>query len=157
VLHNLLQNALKFTLRGSTKVIISYDDQSMNLQGKVIDSGIGISPQKITSLFKLRIAPHKNENEHHDDFAASDHAKISRLNSDRENFGGQRTSGIGLGLYICRKLCQEYRGEITCESEVDCGTTITFTMRMPLPYNTHGSLRHYAASSVEVRLLQPRP
>jgi Histidine kinase-, DNA gyrase B-, and HSP90-like ATPase len=40
------------------------------------------------------------------------------------------TKGIGLGLYICRKLCLQYEGSISCKSKVGRGTTINFTMAM---------------------------
>lgn len=41
-----------------------------------------------------------------------------------------RTHGIGLGLYICRKLCAQYNGEIGVSSKENEGTTITFSLTM---------------------------
>lgn len=48
---------------------------------------------------------------------------------------GKRTRGIGLGLFICRKLCQQYKGSITCDSKEGQGTTIDFTMQMTQLYD----------------------
>ena len=37
--------------------------------------------------------------------------------------------GNGVGLSICRKICQQFGGSISVESEKDKGSTFTFTMK----------------------------
>ncbi len=71
-----MQNALKFTLEGSITVIIDYDSSTNYLIGKVKDSGVGISESDQSRLFKI----------------------FGKLGHTRETF----TSGIGLGLHICK-------------------------------------------------------
>ena len=52
VIINLLSNAIKFTSpRGLVKLIVEYDPQKECIVGKVADSGIGISDEKLEHLF----------------------------------------------------------------------------------------------------------
>jgi len=36
------------------------------------------------------------------------------------------TKGIGLGLHISKMICQQFGGDILCESEYGSGTNFTF-------------------------------
>jgi signal transduction histidine kinase len=70
----------------------------------VIDSGIGIKPEDIDKLFKL--------------FGFLD---ISiELN----------TKGIGLGLYICKRMVEIFGGKIEVKSEVGVGSTFTYEFQL---------------------------
>ena len=40
------------------------------------------------------------------------------------------TNGIGLGLHICQQITEVFGGKIWVESEVDKGTTFTFTLHI---------------------------
>jgi len=40
------------------------------------------------------------------------------------------TKGIGLGLYICKKIVEKFGGDITVESEVNVGTTFKFSIML---------------------------
>ena len=40
------------------------------------------------------------------------------------------TKGIGLGLYISKKICQAFGGDIFCESEWEKGTTFTILIAL---------------------------
>jgi signal transduction histidine kinase len=68
----------------------------------VSDSGVGISPKDQTRLFTK--------------FFRSESPAIRDM------------PGTGLGLCIVRHLVKAQGGEITVESQVDAGTTITFTL-----------------------------
>lgn|GEM_PF-5163090 len=104
ILLNLLGNAAKFTDQGLIKVaVVSAKDSDNNniLKISVSDSGIGISREKINSLF--------------DDFSQLD-------SSTSRKYGGS-----GLGLAISRRLANLMGGEIKCDSELGKGSTFSFT------------------------------
>jgi signal transduction histidine kinase len=102
---NLLSNACKFTEEGeiSLEVIRVNRDNSPWIIFKVTDSGIGISENKLRSIFS--------------EFTQAD-SSITR------KFGG-----TGLGLAISQRFCRMMGGNITVNSEVNKGST--FTVQLP--------------------------
>lgn len=105
VLNNLVGNALKFTERGSVKLIVGQSlqssDDSLVTEIAVCDTGIGISKDNQTRVFQK--------------FIQSD-ASISR-----------RYGGTGLGLSISLKLSQMMGGTIELESEEGQGSCFKFS------------------------------
>ncbi len=104
ILVNLINNAIKFTFRGNivTRVkVIALDDQNCELQFSVADQGIGISQDKLQSIFEV--------------FSQADV-------STTRKFGG-----TGLGLAISFKLVELMGGRIWVESEEYKGSTFYFT------------------------------
>lgn len=106
VLNNLLSNALKFTERGNVTILTSIIEQ--NEQWAVVeiiirDSGIGISEDRIRSIFEP--------------FVQAD-PTISR-----------KYGGTGLGLTICKNMIEMQNGELLVRSEEGKGSV--FTIRMP--------------------------
>jgi signal transduction histidine kinase len=106
VLSNLLQNAVKYTDRGSISVRISNSPGANAVMIEVQDTGMGISEQHLTSIFEPFMQVHKTSS---------------------ENSRG----GIGLGLSIVRKHLDQIRGTITVESELGKGSLF----RIVLPRN----------------------
>jgi signal transduction histidine kinase len=104
VVRNLVHNALKFTDAGSVSVHATTDAVRATLLITVADTGIGISPEGQRIIFDM--------------FRQVD-------GSDR-----RRHDGVGLGLYIVRRLTALLGGTITVESEVGRGTR--FQVRFPL-------------------------
>ncbi|MEZ9574139.1 ATP-binding protein [Vibrio sp. 10N.261.55.F4] len=105
VLTNLLSNAIKFTSKGTITTDISYTPMSMGrgkLECSVSDTGIGIEPEKLESIFE----PFTQED-----------GSITR------QFGG-----TGLGLAICRQLVDLMGGYITARSVKGEGSTFTFCL-----------------------------
>jgi len=100
ILINLVGNAIKFTMDGSVKVVVSYIDHT--LQFKVIDSGIGMTKRQLKRLFQP--------------FSQGDHT-VNR------EFGG-----TGLGLVISQRLVAMLGGDIGVESESGKGSTFTATI-----------------------------
>lgn len=103
VLINLLHNAIKFTRKGGVTLRIEWSNDILRCD--VIDTGIGIPPDRLANLFQ--------------GFTQAD-ASITR-----------RFGGTGLGLVISRELIRLMGGTLTVESESDHGTT--FTIRVPAP------------------------
>ncbi len=103
ILTNLVGNAIKFTERG--RVDVSFTHQNGEVHVKVEDTGIGMTPQQVESIF----AP----------FTQAD-ASISR-----------RFGGTGLGTTIARQLVEQMNGSIEVESTLGSGST--FHVLLPLP------------------------
>jgi signal transduction histidine kinase len=98
---NLLSNAAKFTKDGRIELRTHSDAQW--LEFAVTDSGIGLTPEQIGSLFQV--------------FNQAD-------NSTTRKYGG-----TGLGLAISRRFCRMLGGDIKVTSSP--GTGSTFTVRLP--------------------------
>ncbi len=106
VLTNLVGNAIKFTEHGEVVVAIERDTQSRDpgaLRFSVSDTGVGIAPEKLTSIFSP--------------FAQAD-------SSTTRKYGGS-----GLGLAIVERLVHLMGGQVWVESEVGKGSTFHFTAR----------------------------
>jgi len=101
VIANLLSNAIKFTLTGKKiELNISYDDKNQKLFVEVTDEGIGISKDKLDTIFQA--------------FTQAD-------NSTTRKYGG-----TGLGLTISYRLIQLLGGELKVESELNKGSRFYF-------------------------------
>lgn len=97
---NLLDNALKFTPVGGS-VTLSLSGNSRTVQMTVSDTGVGIAPGDIPSIYE----------------------RFFRADSSRS------TPGSGLGLSLVHAVVAFYRGEISCKSKLGEGTT--FAVRLP--------------------------
>lgn len=109
IVRNIVGNSIKFTERGHIEVhlnLLSETNKTAKLQLKIIDTGIGIAPDKLNSIF--------------DPFHQID------LSFTR------KYSGTGLGLAICKKLLQLMHGDISAKSTLGSGTTINCTLSLPL-------------------------
>lgn len=105
ILNNLLSNAQKFTHVGNVSVEIIETAQvnnSIELYFLVMDTGIGIKKEDFDKLFQS--------------FSQVD-ASITR-----------KYGGTGLGLNITRQFVEMMGGSISVESEVNKGTTFTFSI-----------------------------
>lgn len=109
VLMNLLSNAVKFTSSGGIDIALAgypSDDGKFLLQVSVADSGIGLSDNQISSLFRP--------------FTQADPSTTRR-------FGG-----TGLGLAICVQVLRLMGGEISVRSVEGEGATFTFVAPLRL-------------------------
>lgn len=103
ILMNLINNAIKFTANGHVTVIVklnSIEDQTATVFFEVKDSGIGISEDKLESIF--------------DSFSQGS-VEINK-----------KYGGSGLGLTIVKKLVEILGGRIQLDSVVDQGSSFTF-------------------------------
>lgn len=103
VLMNLLSNAFKFTREGSVTLKVEMDGGKIKFQ--VIDTGIGISPDK--------------------------HAKIFESFSQAETDTTRKFGGTGLGLTISKEIVALMGGELQVESEMGRGSAFHFSLTLP--------------------------
>lgn len=105
ILNNLISNAVKYNTEGG-EVTIRLEQQDTEAKIVIMDTGIGMSPEEVSQLFK--------------EFVRIKNVKTKDI------------TGSGLGLAIVRKLIELYRGDIDVESIPDRGST--FTVTLPLGY-----------------------
>jgi CheY-like chemotaxis protein len=105
VILNLVSNAVKFTNKGKITVaarLLDEDDEKVNIEFAVTDTGIGIADSKIDSIFE---------------------------NFQQASSGTSRLyGGTGLGLAIVKQLVEAQEGTILVESIVDVGSAFKFTL-----------------------------
>ncbi len=113
VIFNLIANAVKFTERGSVRLIISQQpgvfsagSEKVMLRADIIDTGIGIAPEKVALLFQ--------------DFTQADTSMTRRY------------GGTGLGLAISKRLIELMSGEIGVESTPGAGSTFWFSVPLEI-------------------------
>ena len=107
IIINLLGNALKFTLRGYVKLKVKFNSDSRLLHVSVRDTGQGIPDSELSNLF-------------------------TRFGVLRDSKGLNR-SGLGIGLTVCKTLCQALGGDIDIVSKLGIGTKFFFWL--PIEFN----------------------
>jgi signal transduction histidine kinase/CheY-like chemotaxis protein len=111
IVRNLIDNALKFTANGS--VTVSAAPQDNGLAISVTDTGVGISADVLPIIFE----PFRQG----------------------ESSMTRRFGGVGLGLYIVRRLLETLGGSVTVESEVGRGSTFRISVpSLTPPPSTRG-------------------
>jgi signal transduction histidine kinase len=105
ILHNLINNSLKYTKKGTITVFVYDDVTTKQLFVNVIDTGIGMSPETINELFQ----------------------KFNRA----KNANSTNINGTGLGLFVARAMARSMGGDITCSSAGDQKGS-TFVLTLPL-------------------------
>ncbi len=99
ILSNLVDNALKFTDRGTVRLEAKVHGEMMTVM--VSDTGVGIAADKLTTIFQPRL---------------------------RSEQAAQKQEGSGLGLSITKQLVELHGGTIRVESVVGQGTDFIFTL-----------------------------
>lgn len=105
IIMNLLTNAVKYTEKGTVKLIVSgrFTDGGFVLKVDVNDTGIGIAEENLPQLF----------------------TQFQRFDLQRN----RNIEGTGLGLSIVKRLCDLMSGTITARSVLGSGST--FTVELP--------------------------
>ncbi|MDD2464911.1 MAG: PAS domain S-box protein [Desulfobulbus sp.] len=122
ILLNLIGNAIKFTDKGSISLHINLEESLVpdqyQIHMSVIDTGIGIPPEKLSQVFNT--------------FEQVD------------NTFARQYGGTGLGLSICRQLVALMHGRIWTESRVNSGST--FHVLVPLQVGNIADIPEPAAA-----------
>jgi two-component system sensor histidine kinase ChiS len=102
VLHQLLDNAIKFTNKGGQVIVdVVYAKQLINV--KVSDNGIGIAPERLGELFEP--------------FHQLD-------SSDTRRYGG-----VGLGLALTHRILEAHGSTIQVKSKLGKGSQFEFHLK----------------------------
>lgn len=106
VLRNLTSNAIKYSFEnGNVTIKASKLDQYIVVS--VVDTGVGIQPERKNILFELE--------------------------NNSFTIGTSGEKGTGLGLRICKEFIHKLNGNIWVESEASKGTTINFSIPNVVP------------------------
>ena len=108
ILLNLISNAIKFTERGQVTVttqLVETTGTEPRLRFTVEDTGIGISPSRLSEIFDA----------------------FSRVHNEHPELR-DRFDGTGLGLNITKRLLDAISGEIGVQSELGRGSRFTVTL-----------------------------
>ncbi|APW42399.1 ATP-binding protein [Rhodoferax saidenbachensis] len=110
IVMNLAQNALRYTEAGTVLISCRRVDAGQNLRIEVWDSGIGISPEHQTEIFK----------------------EFYQVGNSARG----RAYGLGLGLNIVERSAQLLGHTVCIRSGLGCGTRISVTLPMAEPPDT---------------------
>ena len=104
MIQNLVSNAIKFTRKGEVRVKVEGRQvgQNAHLMFSVVDSGRGIQPDICDKIFERGVR------------------------------GGQKESGYGLGLFVCREIVESLGGKIGVEVLSAGGTRFWFKLKLPV-------------------------
>ncbi len=101
ILRNLISNAIKFSYPEG-KINISATEIGNHMHISVTDNGIGITPDRISAIFKID----------------------KRTNT----LGTENEQGTGLGLILCKEFVNRHKGDIWVKSIPGKGSTFTFSL-----------------------------
>ncbi len=104
ILQNLINNALKFTAKGTVLVSVRHHREAGYLAFKVADTGVGIPKELLPTIFEMF--------------------------QQQKGVVTEEARGVGLGLYIVKKFADLLRASLEVESELGEGST--FTLKLPL-------------------------
>lgn len=108
ILHDLTENAIKFTHQGRAQIHIQLsksldlNQKEKQIEFRVKDTGVGINKENLDKIFKM--------------FTQGD-------GSFKRSYGG-----LGLGLAVVKKYVELLGGQISVDSEIGKGTEFTLTL-----------------------------
>jgi len=100
LIQNLIGNAIKYCNNEKAVIKISVKEQENDWEFSVTDNGIGIAPEYYQKIFII----------------------FQRLHQKNQY------SGTGIGLSICKKIVESYKGRIWVESVLGEGSSFKFTI-----------------------------
>lgn len=118
VLCGLVQNAIKYTPEGG-RIVIESGVTAGEVSFSVSDTGRGIREEDTPHIFEKFYrgrSPGAGGGDSADDSA------------DEESDDGEETPGVGLGLFLARRIVEEIGGRIAVKSKIGEGSTFTITL-----------------------------
>ncbi|MEQ8207075.1 MAG: PAS domain S-box protein [Woeseia sp.] len=125
IIQNLVSNAVRYTNRGAVQLLCRVVDNALSID--VIDTGIGIAPEHIDSIFR----------------------EFHQLKSDAPS-----NEGFGLGLAIVRRLADLLGLQVTVESTPGAGSC--FSVSVPLVSGTAVSVADAVIAVTDPATLKKR-
>ncbi len=104
VILSIIDNSIKYTPYGSISVKLSLSDDKKNVSFRISDTGIGMSEVTLQKIFK----------------------KFSRADGANKTY----TEGVGLGLYVAKKIIEKHQGKVWAESQGE-GSGSSFFVEIP--------------------------
>ena len=101
VFRNLLNNAIKFTPKGTITIETHVYPDENKIQVRVLDTGLGISEEIFPRIFEKFVTKGLKQEEQ---------------------------SGTGLGLFLCKGIIEAHGGKISAQNNFDGGATFEFTI-----------------------------
>jgi PAS domain S-box-containing protein len=101
IIRNLVSNSIKFTNPGGS-IILTAKKLNGFIEFSVSDTGIGIEKESLDKLFTI--------------------------GNNESRKGTANEGGTGLGLLLCKEMIAKHDGEIRVKSEINKGTTFSFTI-----------------------------
>lgn len=105
VITNLIDNAIKYTPKGSIKIALTKDKKKKKIRIAFSDTGVGIKKETLPKLFE----------------------KFTRA----KGAGRVNAQGSGLGLYLAKKIAEGHKGKIWAESDGE-GKGATFFVELAM-------------------------
>jgi len=133
VLRVFADNGVKFTDAGEITItadFLSWDEETVNIQFKVTDTGIGISEDAIKHIF----------------------TSFKKISPSTGKYGGS-----GLGLAIARYLIQKMKGEVFVESQPGKGSTFIFNVLLDKVQGSEAPVADPKIRGLKVMVLDPHP
>jgi signal transduction histidine kinase len=105
ILHNLINNAIKYTPKGTIVVYLREQKRPKRIFVDITDTGIGMSEHTLHTIFQK--------------FERADNANTVNV------------QGTGLGLYVAKRMAEAMGGTVSAHSEGE-GKGSRFTLELPL-------------------------
>jgi signal transduction histidine kinase len=101
VFRNLLNNAIKFTTKGTITIETHVYSEENKIQFRISDTGSGISKDVLPRIFEKFVT---------------------------KGLKHEKQSGTGLGLFLCKGIIEAHGGKISAQNNSDGGATFEFTI-----------------------------
>jgi len=131
ILRVFADNGVKFTENGEITIsayFLSWDEDTVDLQFKVADTGIGISEDALSKIFN----------------------SFTRISPTTGKYGGS-----GLGLAIAKHLISKMKGEVHVESTPGKGSTFTFNVQLEKVPGSEPPLADLRTKGLKVMIIDP--
>jgi len=105
ILYHILENAVKYTIEGKIVIKLIYNYEQNQFETYVSDTGLGMTPDQISQLFKL-------------------------FGKKPDSSNSLCPQGIGLGLFLAGSLIECLGGKINIDSNIGMGTKVCFSVKV---------------------------